>query len=114
MKLARKHGVESLLPFTVKKTEERLSRRLEHGLRVKGTGVGEKVRGKIQERTLKSRYVLLFLWRGAVAMRKMRIEHLTETFQRVMGSDLPFLVLQRHGVVNGAMFRPRVSKGVLL
>jgi len=57
--LARQYGVESLLPFTVKKTEERLTRRLEHGLRVKGTGVGEKVRGKIQERTLKARYVIL-------------------------------------------------------
>jgi hypothetical protein len=43
----------------VKKTEERIGRRLEFGLRVKGTGVGEKVRGKISERGLKNRYVVL-------------------------------------------------------
>lgn len=65
MKLARKHGVESLLPFTVKGTESKLRKRLEGGLRVKGTGVGERVKGKIEERTLKSRCVLTLylLWR---------------------------------------------------
>lgn len=52
--------MESLLPFTVKGTEEKLRKRLEGGLRVKGTGVGERVKGKIEERTLKSRYVLNF------------------------------------------------------
>jgi len=62
VKLAREYGVESLLPFTVKKTEERIGRRLEFGLRVKGTGVGEKVRGKISERTLKSRYVVSIMF----------------------------------------------------
>lgn len=41
----------------MKKTEERIVKRLEHGLRVKGTGVGERVKGKTQERTLKARYV---------------------------------------------------------
>ena len=59
VKLARKHGVESLLPFTVKGTESKLRKRLEGGLRVKGTGVGERVKGKIEERTLKSRYAFL-------------------------------------------------------
>ena len=55
VKLARDHGVEDLLPHTVKKTEERLRRRVQHGLRVRGTGEGQKVKGKAQERTLKSR-----------------------------------------------------------
>lgn len=55
VKLARQHGVEGLLPFTVKGTEERLRRREESGLRVKGTGVGQKVKGKAWERTLKGR-----------------------------------------------------------
>lgn len=55
VKLARQHGVEGLLPFTVKGTEERLRRREENGLRVKGTGVGQKVKGKAWERTLKGR-----------------------------------------------------------
>ena len=55
MKLARKHGVEELLPFTVKGTEEKLRRREDRGLRVKGTGIGQKVKGKEWERTLKGR-----------------------------------------------------------
>ncbi len=55
VKLARNHGVEELLPFTVKGAEERLRRREENGLRVKGTGIGQKVKGKGWERTLKGR-----------------------------------------------------------
>ncbi|PMD51820.1 uncharacterized protein K444DRAFT_544372 [Hyaloscypha bicolor E] len=55
VKLARQHGVEELLPYTVKGTEERLRRRAENGLRVKGTGVGQRVKGKESERTLKGR-----------------------------------------------------------
>jgi len=47
--------VEELLPFTVKGTQERLRKREENGLRVKGTGVGQKVKGKEWERTLKGR-----------------------------------------------------------
>jgi len=57
VKLARQHGVEELLPHTVKGTEERLRKRMENGLRVKGTGVGQRVKGKESERTLKGRYV---------------------------------------------------------
>ncbi|KAK3329020.1 hypothetical protein B0H66DRAFT_540013 [Apodospora peruviana] len=52
VKLARTHGVEELLPFTPKKTEERLRKRVELGLRVKGTGVDQKVKGHKHERTL--------------------------------------------------------------
>jgi len=59
VKLARKAGVEELLPHTVKGTEERMRRRAENGLRVKGTGIGQRVKGKESERTLKGRYVLL-------------------------------------------------------
>ncbi|KAL9119516.1 MAG: hypothetical protein Q9187_003932 [Circinaria calcarea] len=55
VKLARAHGVEELLPFTVKGTDERIRKREEHGLRVKGTGVGQKVKGKKWERTMKGR-----------------------------------------------------------
>lgn len=47
--------MEDLLPYTVKGTEERLMRRQEQGLRVKGTGVGQKVKGKLWERTQKGR-----------------------------------------------------------
>ncbi|TAQ83719.1 hypothetical protein B7494_g7957 [Chlorociboria aeruginascens] len=55
VKLARQHGVEELLPPSVKSTEERMRKRVEHGLRVKGTGVGQRVKGKESERTLKAR-----------------------------------------------------------
>ncbi len=61
VKLARQHGVEELLPHTVKGTAERIRRREEQGLRVKGTGIGEKVKGKAWERTLKGRYVQIIL-----------------------------------------------------
>ena len=59
VKLARQHGVEGLLPLSVKSTEYRLQRRMENGLRVKGTGIGQRVKGKESERTMKGRYVLL-------------------------------------------------------
>lgn len=55
VKLARANGVEELLPFTVKGSEEGTKRREEQGLRVKGTGVGQRVKGKAWERTMKSR-----------------------------------------------------------
>ena len=58
VKLAREHGVEELLPHTSKGTEERLRRRVEHGLRVKGTGVGQKVKGHKHERQMAVKYVL--------------------------------------------------------
>ena len=53
--MARANGVEDLLPYTVKGTEEKIMRRQEQGLRVKGTGVGQKVKGKLWERTMKGR-----------------------------------------------------------
>jgi large subunit ribosomal protein L25 len=71
VKLARQHGVEELLPYTVKGTEERLRRRAENGLRVKGTGVGQRVKGKESERTLKGRYVLSILpcyWHSDISL----------------------------------------------
>ena len=55
VKLARNHGVEELLPYTTKKTEVRLRKREQLGLRVKGTGEGQRVKGKKEERTMKSR-----------------------------------------------------------
>lgn len=53
--MARANGVEELLPYTVKGTDARIQRRAEHGLRVKGTGVGESVKGKAWERTMKGK-----------------------------------------------------------
>lgn len=55
VKMARVHGIERLLPHTVKATDARIQRRAEHGLRVKGTGIGQRVKGKAWERTMKGR-----------------------------------------------------------
>ncbi|KAI2638044.1 hypothetical protein GGS21DRAFT_451738 [Xylaria nigripes] len=52
VKLAREEGVEELMPFTSKGTEERIRHRVEHGLRVRGTGVGQQVKGHLYERML--------------------------------------------------------------
>lgn len=55
VKLAQQHGVLDLLPYTIKNPEVKEAKRLEEGLRVKGTGVGQKVKGKKWERTMASR-----------------------------------------------------------
>ena len=55
--MARENGVEDLLPDTRKATEYQLAHRVEHGLRVKGTGVGQKVKGHIHERHMIAKYV---------------------------------------------------------
>lgn len=55
VKLAVAHDVVDLLPWTIKKPGEKAARRLETGLMVKGTGEGQRVKGKMWERTLKGR-----------------------------------------------------------
>ena len=55
LKLARANGIEDLLPPSPKSTESRLTRRLEKGLRVKGTGEGQRVKGKKWERMQKGK-----------------------------------------------------------
>ncbi|KAF2854843.1 hypothetical protein T440DRAFT_244307 [Plenodomus tracheiphilus IPT5] len=55
VKLASQYGVVDLLPWTIKKPGEKERRRVEKGLQVKGTGEGQKVKGKLWERTLKGR-----------------------------------------------------------
>ncbi|EPE03956.1 diphthamide biosynthesis protein 4 [Ophiostoma piceae UAMH 11346] len=52
VKMARDHGVSELMPKSVKSPEARLRKRVEFGLRVKGTGVGQKVKGHKHERHL--------------------------------------------------------------
>lgn len=66
VQMAREHGVEELLPETTKGTEYRLAYRVEHGLRVKGTGVGQRVKGHIHERHMIAKYV------DAVSIRHLR------------------------------------------
>ncbi|KAJ8604427.1 hypothetical protein MRB53_041816 [Persea americana] len=54
-KMARAHDVEDLLPYSTKSSIVRNAKREEQGLRVKGTGVGQRVKGHEWERTLKGR-----------------------------------------------------------
>lgn len=57
VKQARKYGIEALLPWSKKKTEVRLAKKVEFGSRVKGTGVGQRVKGHKFERDLGKKYV---------------------------------------------------------
>jgi large subunit ribosomal protein L25 len=66
VKMAREHGVEELLPQTSKGTDDRIRKRVELGLRVKGTGVGQQVKGHKHERTMVAKYVRT-LFTAAVA-----------------------------------------------
>jgi hypothetical protein len=52
VKLAKKHGVEELLPPGKKATEYKAVRLAEVGLRVRGTGIGQKVKGHQWERAM--------------------------------------------------------------
>lgn len=54
-KAAREHHVLSLMPISGKHPEVKEQKRIEHGLRVQGTGEGRKVKGKYWERTLRGR-----------------------------------------------------------
>ncbi|GMG47418.1 unnamed protein product [Aspergillus oryzae var. brunneus] len=55
VKLAKKYNVEALLPPGRKSTEFKETRREERGLQIKGTGIGQKVKGHKWERTMESR-----------------------------------------------------------
>ncbi|KAI9727845.1 MAG: hypothetical protein M1834_007891 [Cirrosporium novae-zelandiae] len=54
-KIAEEYGVESLMPFSKKSTAYKEQRLAEYGLRVKGTGEGQKVKGHKWERTMRPR-----------------------------------------------------------
>lgn len=55
MKLAIKYNVEPLLPVGPKSSEYKAARMAERGLRIKGTGIGQKVKGHKWERTMEAR-----------------------------------------------------------
>ncbi|KAG5298123.1 mitochondrial ribosomal protein MRPL25 [Histoplasma ohiense] len=55
VKLATKYGVEELLPPSRKSTVYRETKAVEKGLRIRGTGIGQKVKGHKWERTLEGR-----------------------------------------------------------
>ncbi|KXT09089.1 hypothetical protein AC579_5296 [Pseudocercospora musae] len=54
-KLARAHNVLPLMPLSSKHPEVKEQKRIENGLRVQGTGVGKKVKGKLWERQLRGK-----------------------------------------------------------
>lgn len=54
-KEAKAHHVLPLMPLSTKHPEVKEQKRIEHGLRVQGTGEGRKVKGKYWERTLRQR-----------------------------------------------------------
>ncbi|KAJ6095559.1 hypothetical protein N7486_006305 [Penicillium sp. IBT 16267x] len=55
VKMAAKYNVEALLPPGIKSTEYKAARLAERGLRIKGTGIGQKVKGHKWERTMEAR-----------------------------------------------------------
>ena len=55
VKLAKKYNVEVLLPPGPKSTEYKEAKRMERGLRIKGTGIGQKVKGHKWERTMEAK-----------------------------------------------------------
>lgn len=50
--MARNYGVEQLLPWSRKKSSVKQARRETYGLRVRGTGVGQIVKGHVWEREM--------------------------------------------------------------
>ncbi|ODH42285.1 hypothetical protein ACO22_01226 [Paracoccidioides brasiliensis] len=55
VKLAAKYGVEELLPPSRKSTIYKETKAVEKGLRIRGTGIGQKVKGHKWERTIETR-----------------------------------------------------------
>ncbi|KAL2380356.1 hypothetical protein RJZ90_004649 [Blastomyces dermatitidis] len=55
VKLAAQYGVEELLPPSRKSTVYKETKAVEKGLRIRGTGIGQKVKGHKWERTLEVR-----------------------------------------------------------
>lgn len=83
-KIAHAHGVASLLPFSHKDPDVKLKRRTEGGLQVKGTGVGQRVKGKKWERAMKGK-----LERRREAM--LRMPSLVKAWKKVRFQSLQFL-----------------------
>lgn len=113
VKLARENGVEELLPFTPKKTEEQLKHRVKYGLRVKGTGVDQKVKGKIHERQLATKYVLVTWLLRAPTGGRTWANHATPGWRR---GEKPCSRC-RHSSGNGkryVLWHGTISSGLLL
>ena len=55
MKMARAHEIEALMPPSIKSSEYKEIKNAEKGLRTKGTGIDQKVKGHKWERTMETR-----------------------------------------------------------
>jgi large subunit ribosomal protein L25 len=86
VKLAVQHDVVDLLPWTIKKPGEKEARRIESGLMVKGTGEGQKVKGKSWERTLK----------GRLEMRRQAMLNMPQMIQEWKQVSSPRKALRTH------------------
>lgn len=80
IKLARGYGIEECLPPSSKSPTVRDHKRLTSGLRVRGTGIGQSVKGKRWERTLPARQAVRY-----AAM--LRMPKIIQAWKRVC---LPF------------------------
>jgi large subunit ribosomal protein L25 len=95
VKLAVAHDVVDLLPWTIKKPGEKEARRIETGLMVKGTGEGQKVKGKLWERTLKGRLEMrrqAMLNMPAMIQEWKQVSGLVEELGRLLWRDANYCV----------------------
>ncbi|KAI5285572.1 hypothetical protein KEM54_000465 [Ascosphaera aggregata] len=72
VKIAAKYNVEELLPPGMKSSEYKMTKAIEKGLRVRGTGVNQRVKGHKWERTLQER----------LDKRKQAILHMPELIRQ--------------------------------
>lgn len=98
MKLAIKYNVETLLPPSRKSPEFKETRREERGLQIKGTGIGQKVKGHKWERTMESRLEdrrkamegmpeMVRMWKQVSVYLVLPITSLTRRNREVMAVD---------------------------
>ncbi|KAF5619690.1 diphthamide biosynthesis 4 [Fusarium sp. NRRL 52700] len=101
VKMARENGVEDLLPETRKGTQYKLAHRVEHGLRVKGTGVGQKVKGHIHERHMIAKMETrrkAMLDMPSLIKRWKRATQLPQRLE-VLGHELPIFMASSQAAV---------------
>lgn len=104
----------------MKNSKEKLRKRVENGLRVKGTGIGQRVKGKESERSMKGRYVWIFTLNWNTFGRRRRLRCAVESRMGLLGrvyADL-LCVLQigeeEKGYVGDAADDPDMETGKLL
>lgn len=121
MKLAIKYNVQTCLPPSRKSPEFKATRLKERGLQVKGTGIGQKVKGHEWERTMESRLEdrrkamegmpeMVRTWKQVSSCLSFSLAPLTRQPREAMDVDgrngpgsngnRPGKILQRYGLVS--------------